>query len=364
MSLKSSWTRIKFAFAFAVAVGTAGAVANFVGCGTTATTTATTTPYLYTSYYPADVAYSSVYWADDWAYTGLYALYAPNPVTTTGAAGTGVTVTGAAGVVGTAGAPGQVAVAMGGNGGTTTVTATGAVITTPGDVVRALARGESVCPGQVTVTPKTVAPACTGGTTRAGVTIVFTGCLTPAGTTINGTLDVASTRTASATTCSATTSIMLSYNSTLTNLSYTGVGGGQLVIPSMTTTGMTTYTFGQTPPSIALNVTGELQTFASGGAMTADHNFTGSSTFSFGGSATGYSVDGSLNVVDNLMAGAASTITVTGLQRVQTCCRPVGGTVGIVQTSGTGVGTHTWTFSSTCGSATIDGTSTTLPACI
>ena len=366
MSLKSSWTRIKFAFAFAVAVGTAGAVTNFVGCGTTTTTTATTTPYLYTSYYPADVAYSTVYWADDWAYTGLYALYAPNPVTTTGAAGTGVTVTGAAGVVGTAGAPGQVAVATGGNGGTTVVTTTGAVITTAGDVVRALARGESVCPGQVTVTPKTSAPACTGGPTasRAGVTIVFTACQTPGGATIDGMIDTAATRTASTTACDSTTSIMLAHTATITNLTYTDAAGNKLIIPSMTETGMTTYTFGQTPPTVALNFTGELQTFASGGAMTADHNFTGTSTFSFGGSATGYTVDGGLTVVDNLMAGAGSTVTVTGLQRVTTCCRPVGGTVGIVQTSGSGPGSHTWTFSSTCGDATIDGTSTTLPACI
>jgi len=349
MSLRSSWTRIKYLFAVAVVAGTLGAVTNFVGCGTT-TTYATTDPYLYTVYYPADVAYSTVYWADAWNYPSLYAIYtptSPNPVSPATVVATG----------------------SGGNDGSTVVTdggvTTGGVLTTAGDAVRALARGESVCPGEITVAPKTAAPACTGGTTRAGATIVFNACQTPGGATLDGMIDVSSTRTASSADCTAATMITLQHTTTITNLSYTNAAGQRLIIPSMTGMGMTKYTFGQTPPTVALSFTGQLQTYrTAGNNITSDHNFTGDLTFTFGGSNMGYTADGGVTVMDNRAPGSGSTITVTGLKRVTTCCRPVGGTIGLSQVGPTGPGTHVWSFGPTCGESTIDGTGVTLPACI
>ncbi|HVU51856.1 MAG TPA: hypothetical protein VHL80_14265 [Polyangia bacterium] len=369
MSLESSWTRIKLVFAVAVVVGTTGAVTNFVGCGTT-TTYATTDPYLYTVYYPADVAYSTVYWTDDWYYPSLYAIYgptAPAPVTS-GGAGSVVSTGGTGGVVATGGAGGST-VATGGNGGGgaggTGGATTGGVLTTAGDAIRALARGESVCPGAITVAPKTAPPACTGGTSRAGVTIVFDGCQTPGGATLDGMVDVSSTRTASSPDCNAGTTITLSHTTTITNLSYTNAAGQRLIIPSQTGMGTTTYTFGQTPPTVALGFTGQLQTFASAGSnITSDHNYTGNLTFTFGGANTGYQVDGGVTVMDNRAAGSGSTVTVTGLKRVTTCCRPVGGTISLTQVGPTGPGSHVWSFGPACGESTIDGSGATLPACI
>jgi hypothetical protein len=382
MNLKSSWTRIKYVFAFAVVAGAAGAVTNFVGCGTT-THYATTDPYLYTVYYPADVAYSTVYWTDDWYYPSLYAVYGPppNPTVTSGSGGvsgtvatggTGghITTTGTGGAGGAAGVPGTVA--TGGTGGATTTgtggtggATTAGVITTAGDVVRALARGESVCPRQLTVTPKTGAAACAGGSTRAGVTIVFTSCQTPGGATLDGTIDVSSTRTGSTTGCASTTTITLSHTTTITNLSYTNAAGARLVIPSQTSMGTTTYAFGTTPPTVALNFTGQLQTFGNGGGtMTSDHNYTGNLTFTFGGSNTGYQTDGGVTIMDNRAAGSGSTVTVTGLKRVTSCCRPVGGTISLSQNGPTGPGSHVWGFGPMCGQATVDGSGAMLPACI
>jgi hypothetical protein len=354
MSLRSSWTRIKYVFAFAVVVGTAGAATNFVGCGTN-TTYATTDPYLYTAYYPADVAYSTVYWTDDWYYPSLYAIY--GPPTTTGAAGVN-------GNVATGGTGGTTTTGTGGTGGTGTAAG---VLTTAGDAVRALARGESVCPGQITVTPKTAPPACTGGPTssRAGVTIVFTACQTPGGAVLDGMIDVSSSRTASSPTCDSTTSITLSHTTTITNLSYTNAAGARLVIPSQTGMGTTTFAFGQTPPTVALTYTGQLKTYGNGGGtLTSDHNYTGTVSFSFGGSNTGYTVDGGITVADNRAAGSGSTITVMGLKRITSCCRPVGGTISLNQTGPTGPGTHLWVFGPSCGEATVDGSGATLPACI
>jgi hypothetical protein len=339
MSFDSSWTRVKYAVASVLATVAIGTAFNFVGCGTSTTTTtsATSDPFLYTAYYPADVAYSTVYWTDDWAYTGLYAL------------ATGVVVVSDAGATPFAPAP-------------TTTTTTG-MITTAGDVVRALARGVSVCQNQVTVTPKTAAPVCAHGTTRAGVTIVFNGCHTPGGSTIDGTIDTTSTRTASATNCDATTSVMLTHTTTITNLSYTAANGQKLVIPSQTVTGGTAYTFGQIPPTVTVSYTGQLQRIAAGGGVVADHGFTATASYSFAGSSEAYTVDGGVTVVDNLSAGSGATITLTGLKRVTTCCRPVGGMIAIVQTGATGPGTHTWTFER-CGDADVDGSNATLPACI
>jgi len=358
MSLKSSWTRIRSIFAAAVVIGTVGAVTNFVGCGST-TTYATTDPYLYTVYYPADVAYSTVYWTDDWYYPSLYAVYGPPTPTVTGTAGiTGTTTGGAGGTT----------VATGGNGGGgaggSTVTTAG-VVTTAGDAIRALARGESVCPGSITVSPKTGPRACTNGTTRAGVTIVFNACQTPGGAMLDGMIDVSSTRTASAAACDSSTTVTLSHTTSVTNLSYTNAGGARLIIPSQTSMGTTTYTFGQTPPTIALSFTGQLQTYASAGnGITSDHNYTGNTTFTFGGSQTGYQVDGGITVMDNRAAGSGSTVTVTGLKRVTTCCRPVGGTISLTQVGPTGPGTHVWSFGPACGESTVDGSGATLPACI
>jgi hypothetical protein len=367
MSLKSTWPRIKHAFALAVVVGTVGAVANFGGCGTSHTTTtsyATVDPYLYTVYYPADVAYSTVYWTDSWAYPTLYAS-SPTPVVTSMGAN-GMTTIDGSGVIGVGSDSGTEPPHDSGVPADAAAPTTSA-LTTPGDAIRALARGESVCPGHITVTPKMAAPPCTGGpsSVRAGVTIAFDGCATDGGGTLSGMVDVTSTRTANSTACSSTTMISLSHSTTISNLRFTGPSGRQLLIPSHTGTGSSTYNFGTTPATMALTFQGQLQTFATGGTLGSDQNYTANLTFSFGGSTTQYTVDGNVMIIDNRAAGAGSTITVTGLTRTTTCCRPVGGTINIMHTSGTGgIGSHVVGFGPSCGEATLDGTSSMLPACI
>jgi hypothetical protein len=328
MRIMSSWSRLKSVLATAAVLGAVGVVSDFVGCSNNPNTVPVTSygtvdPYLYTTYYPADVAYSSVYWADSWAYPTLYQ-------TTTGAQ-----------------------------------TTTGNVVTTAGDAIRALARGAAVCTGQATVTPKMVTLPCTGGpaSVLGGVTIAFNNCQTAGGGVLNGTVDVTATRTASSTTCSSTTMITLSHSTTVTNLSFMGADGRKLLIPSQTGMGMSTYAFGTAPATIALNYQGQLQTFATDGSTSSDHSYTAMNSFTFGGSTSSYTVNGTLNVVDNLLAGAATSITATNLQRTTSCCRPVAGTINITSTGA--VGSHVVVFGSSCGEATLDGAvSATLPSCI
>jgi hypothetical protein len=54
----------------------------------------------------------------------------------------------------------------------------------------------------------------------------------------------------------------------------------------------------------------------------------------------------------------------TNIARGTSCCRPTGGTVAISRTGGSHSGSHTWTFTLTCGSAMLDNKTVTLPACL
>jgi hypothetical protein len=282
--------------------------------------------YLYDGYYPADVAYASYYWADAWDYSYYYYLRSA-PVAAAAAAPT----TGRMGVVG---------------------------------AIQALARGEQVCPGQVTVTEKKAAPACAGPNAdevRNGVTISFNGCQTSDGT-INGNIDVQSNRSASEQTCSATTIITLGHTSTITNLSFTLASGAKLVIPNQTNTGTTSYTFGQSATTAEIMSNGELQIFNSAGTMLSDHTFMGNNTFTFPGNQS-YSVSGTTNVQEKNGNGSA-TITRNGLTRSGGCCRPTGGTMTVNRTGGLAPGEHDWSFGPSCGTVTRDGVTATMPACL
>ena len=325
-------------------------------------------PYVYTTYYPVDTAYSGYYWADSWNYYAFY--YAAVGVNATGLAGTGLGgsmdlhgaagANGAAGAIGAAGANGAAgAMGTGGAGGSgpTTVRATIA------SVIEALARGENLCPGQVTITPKTATPACAGSNAteeRNGVTLAFNNCVVT-GATINGTFDVLSNRTASEQTCSATTTITLGHTTTITNLSISNAEG-KIVIPSQTDMGTTSYTFGQTPTTTTFNINGEMQTFSSTGTMIADLTYNGMNTVTFS-SASSYSVDGTTNVQEK-NGPASATITEQGVTRSGGCCRPTGGSVVINRSGGPHPGTATWTFGPSCGTVMRNNVTATLPACI
>ena len=333
------------------------------GCGsTTSSDVAYEDDYAGDYYYPADVAYSGVY-AGGWGYYGIYAATPAG----TGASpdtlldGGHVTLDGghisvdAGHIIVTVDAGRAVDGGRGTVSGSTTVR--GAV----GQAIREAALGGVVCAGQATVTPKSGTTIC--GVSASGVTIVFNGCQLSGGGTVDGTVDVAITRSASDTTCGSATTITLGYTSTITNLTYTGTGGAKIVIPNEMSTSTLTYSFGQAPTTASIQTNGEVQRFASGGSMTSDRTYTGTYAFSSISLADqSYTVGGMLNVTDK--AGGTATFTGTDIARSTSCCRPTGGTLGVSRTGGSHSGSHTWTFTSTCGSAMLDGKSVTLPACL
>lgn len=318
-------------------------------------------------YYPADVAYAGVY-AGGWGYYGIYAA-TPAGVSQPASLLDGGRVSIDGGVVKFDGGSisvdgGHVVVSVDAGrtadaGGRATGSTT--VREAVGQAIREAALGGVVCAGQVTVTPKTGTTIC--GVAASGVNIVFNGCQLSGGGTVDGTVDVQITRAASDTTCGSSTTITLAYASTITNLTYTGTGGAKIVIPNEMATSTLTYAFGQAPTTANIQTNGEIQRFAGGGSMTSDRTYTGTYNFSSISLANqSYTVGGMLNVTDK--AGGTATFTGTDIARDTSCCRPTGGSLAVSRTGGSHSGSHTWMFTSTCGSAMLDGKNVTLPACL
>jgi hypothetical protein len=330
-------------------------------CGET-TTTSSDVAYedAYTSgyYYPASVGYAGVAAVG----FGYYGIYAATPATYgngRGGAG-GHASNGGAGGHASNGGTGGAALGTGGAGGASstaagTTTVRGAV----GEAIRNIALGGSVCPGQVTVTHQPGTNVCgfTGGT----LNIVFNGCQLSAGGTVDGTVNVQLDLSTPGS-CSSPAMVTVAYTSTITNLAYTGTGGAKIVIPNQKDTATFTAAPGQAPTSIAMTSTGELQRTGTDGTS-FDLTYTGMRTFSSISIANqSYTLDGAINVTDK--AGGTGTMTGTGVQIEKTCCKPIGGTLAISRTGGSHAGSRSWAFSSTCGTATLDGKSVTLPACL
>jgi hypothetical protein len=322
MNKKAYYTNIAAA-AFAIAAGAAVGCTDDNGTVATTSTAAYDDAYLYDGYYPADVAYASSYWAYGWDYGGFYYLTDDTAAATAGG-------TGHAGLAA---------------------------------AIKALARGQQICPGQATVTEKTSASICAANAAalRAGVTIQFNNCAV-SGATINGTVDVTGTATASDSSCGGATSVNLNWTSTLTNLTLTGSDGRKLVIPNQTNTGMASFTYGQAPAMMTIQSNGELQLFDASGTMISDHTYMGDNTFTFSGTSS-YSVTGTTNVQEK-NGGATATISRQGLTRSGACCRPTGGSITVDRMNGLYPGQADWTFGPSCGQVSRNGTSATMPACM
>ncbi len=356
---------IKGILKVSIAAGLLLAVGN-AGCGSsTSSDVAYEDDYAGDYYYPADVGYSGVY-AGGWGY---YGIYAATPTSQPAALldGGRVSIDGGSikfdgGSISVDGGHVIVSVdaghAVDGGGKATGSTTVRAAV---GQAIREAALGGVVCAGQATVTPKSGTTIC--GVSASGVNIVFNGCQLSGGGTVDGTVDVQITRSASDTTCGSATTITLGYTSTITNLTYTGTGGAKIVIPNEMSTSTLTYSFGQAPTTASIQTNGEIQRFASGGSMSSDRTYTGTYDISSISLADqSYTVGGMLNVTDK--SGGTATFTGTDIARSTGCCRPTGGTLAVSRMGGSHAGSHNWTFTSTCGSAMLDGKTVTLPACL
>ncbi|HVY39186.1 MAG TPA: hypothetical protein VHM31_14675 [Polyangia bacterium] len=287
--------------------------------------------YLYASYYPDAITYAAYGWADNWDSRAVtLASAGATPVVSDGGANAGVGTHTASGLAG---------------------------------AIQALASGQTVCPGQVSVVAKTAPPACTGATppsVRNGVTLTFTACAL--GTeTVDGVVDLTSSRSASDAVCAPTTTLTLRSTLTLTGVTIQPAVGGRIVIPSQSVTTTATYTYGLTPTTVQAIQSGEIQIFDVSGVLKADITFDGSGTFSFGDGSS-FIVDGTASYQDTV--GAMATITKDNLVRTAGCCRPTAGAVVVDRIGGPRPARTTWSFGPTCGVAGRDRMRTELPACV
>jgi hypothetical protein len=315
------------------AAGLTGAALAFACTSTPAAVYTTSDYYAYDYYYPADVSYYSTYWVDDWYVDPFY--YGPIRQAQT-YQDAGVAVDGGTGAPGVSGV---------------------------GIALRALARGDSVCPGQVTVVPKT-GQGCTlasgPGTVRTGATVTFNGCMLSGGGRIDGMVDLTSTPTPSDQNCDANTIINVSYTATYTDLSYRAPSGTRVVIPSQTDQGTYMRNANAGPTAISFTTNGSLQRYDASNALVANHNYNGSRNYTISrpNDVLTAVVNGALMVQD-VAGGNPVTITGTGITRTASCCHPTAGTLAITRDDTAA----NWTFGPSCGQATANGTSTTLSAC-
>ncbi len=322
---------------------------GIAGCGsTTSTDVAYEDSYSGAYYYPATVGYAGVAAVG----FGYYGVYLATP------AGSAL----ATPIIGPAdGGPGGASGSGGAGGSGSTASGATTVRGAVGEAIRNIALGGSVCPGQATVTHPAGTSVC--GVSGNGLDIVFNGCQLSGGGTVDGTVNVRFTLTASDTTCAPSAMVSIGYTSTLTNLVYTGTGGAKLVIPNQTDTSTINVSPGQVPATVAMMSNGEIQRIGADGTTAFDLTFTGSRTFSSISIANQtYTLDGAVSFTDK--AGGTGTMTATGLQQDKSCCKPIGGTLAVTRTGGSHAGSHSWTFSSACGSAMLDGKTVTLPACL
>jgi hypothetical protein len=312
--------------------------AGTAGCAGSTTTTYVDPydqAYVVTGYYPADLTYSTYYWADDWNYSTLYyyAIRAGSPLPL------------AAADAGAPASPGS----------------------TAGDAANAIqsaARGGTVCPGQMDVTPRTAPPICPDGQTtdeRSGVTLSFRSCQL-VNEMVQGTVDVTSMRTPSDPSCGPGTTLTLQASLAVTGLQIAKGNGSAVVIPSLTSNVTTApYTPGQNPSTFHATTTGELQLVPAGGGQAADLMYQGDQTFTLDGSQD-VSVSGTM-ALNEQNSGSSAMLTQTGLTRAAGCCWPTGGSLVVDRTGGSRPGKTTWEFGPNCGDAKRNGGAASLPAC-
>lgn len=228
----------------------------------------------------------------------------------------------------------------------------------PGETLRELGTGESVCPGQVTMTVDQIDAVCDlggEGTIPVRAEIAFDGCELVDGGLLDGNLLIEATQAFSDVTCDTNTVVDVSFSSTITDLRYTSVSGAESVIPSLNITGSYTRTLGGPPSTLSASVDGRVERYDPDGELLMRITVRGTQTLTPALLASaGYSVDGVLTFEDELESRTLQA-TANGLTRSDGCCRPTGGTVQVTGAEGS----DRWSFGPECGDISLNGATTT-----
>jgi hypothetical protein len=262
----------------------------------------TTDPYYYdpysyyygaSYYYPTDVAYGGAYYSDYGAY----------------------------------GAPVTYAQSRSGQQESSTL---------PGATLRALAAGEDLCPGHVTVAKTPGNAPCQASDRQpvpASTSIQFTDCTLPDGSRLDGAVQIDTAHTASDTRCDAETRIDVTFTSTATDLAYTAKDGARVVLPALTATGSYTRGVEERPSLITIGIEGQIERYAKDGTILAQTSVSGKQTLTPLESTDGYRAAGTLTMRDPI-DDETVRVTSDGVDRPESCCYPTSGSIELERSDG------------------------------
>jgi hypothetical protein len=233
----------------------------------------------------------------------------------------------------------------------------------PGATLRALASGEDLCPGHVTVakTPGN-APCQVNGREPAPATasIQFSDCTFPDGGRLDGAVQIDTTQTASDTDCDADTRIDVSFTSTATDLAYTAESGARVVLPALTLTGSYTRGVEGRPSLIEIGIEGQIDRYAKDGDTLAQTSVSGKQTLTPLESADGYRASGALTMRDPI-DDETVRVTSDGVNRPDDCCYPTSGSIELERSNGD---LDVLRFGPGCNDVTLDSEKITLHDCL
>lgn len=274
----------------------------------------------YGYYYPADMAYSDVYYTGYYGYPSAYVY---------GSSAFGLSLKG------------------------------NVDSSWPGAAIRDIALGKSICPGQVTLTSeRTDAPCPLGGgdgadALPASTSIVFDECVLPGGGRIDGAVEVDAAHRFSDTACGSETVVEVTYTSTSTDLVHTAPGGERIVLPSLRRSGSYQRPLAGRPSALNVGVEGTVERYDAEGGLLAITVLTGTQAIAPTPADDGYSVDGTLTMMMQDTVGERTlNVSGVGVTRTDTCCHPTGGTIETVPSEGE---THNWSFGPACGEVSLNG---------
>ncbi len=205
----------------------------------------------------------------------------------------------------------------------------------------------------------------TNGSYPGGATLQFNSCALANGGKLNGTITVAVTRSLSAgAVCGPSASEDVTHEVTFTNLSYTSPSLYVLSYPTFDAVVDSTHNIDASPTLLTLtSVTGERTIKGPAGALLLDHMLSGSGSVALAsGSRT---VNGTFTVIHELLHFTATAV-LTNVERVETCCKPISGTIAVTLTSNiTDLAiSGTFSYGPSCGDINLDGNLVAVAECL
>lgn len=233
----------------------------------------------------------------------------------------------------------------------------------PGASLRALASGEDLCPGHVTIAKTPGNTPCLASDREpvpASTAIQFADCTFADGGRLDGAIQIDTVHTASDTDCDADTRIDVTFTSTATNLAYTAESGARVVLPALTLTGSYTRGVEGRPSLIEIGIEGQIERHAKDGDMLAQTSVSGKQTLTPLASANGYRASGTLTMRDPI-DDETVRVTSDGVNRTDGCCYPTSGSIELERSNGD---LDVLRFGPNCNDVTLDSESITPPDCI